>query len=123
MQSLTALNEYLKPLEDYFSQDGVTEITINKPTEIWVEQFGDQKLYQEPNLNFATLRSMASLIAQSTEQVIDEEHPLLGGTLPNGYRVQIVIPPACEPGEIAYSIRKPSPLKWTLDDYEKRKNS
>ena len=59
MQSLTALNEYLKPLEDYFSQDGVTEITINKPTEIWVEQFGDQKLYQEPNLNFATLRSMA----------------------------------------------------------------
>lgn len=119
MQSLTALNEYLKPLEDYFSQDGVTEITINKPTEIWVEQFGDQKLYQEPNLNFATLRSMASLIAQSTEQVIDEEHPLLGGTLPNGYRVQIVIPPACEPGEIAYSIRKPSPLKWTLDDYEK----
>ena len=82
MQSLTALNEYLKPLEDYFSQDGVTEITINKPTEIWVEQFGDQKLYQEPNLNFATLRSMASLIAQSTEQAIDEEHPLLGGTLP-----------------------------------------
>lgn len=119
MQSLIALNSYLEPLEEYFCREGVTEISINKPCEIWVEQFGEQKLYQVPKLNMKHLRSMASLIAQSTEQMIDEEHPILGGTLPNGYRVQIVIPPACEAGQIAYSVRKPSPLKWTLDDYEK----
>ena len=93
MQSLTALNSFLQPFEEYFNRDGVTDMKH--------------------------LRGMASLIAQSTEQMIDEEHPLLSGTLPNGYRVQIVIPPACEAGQIAYSIRKPSPLKWTLDDYEK----
>lgn len=121
MQSLTALNSYLEPFEEFFQREGVTEITINKPTEIWVEQYGEQKLYQVPQLDMKHLRSMASLIAQSTEQMIDEEHPLLGGTLPNGYRVQVVIPPACEVGQIAYSIRKPSPLKWTLDDYEKMK--
>ena len=121
MQSLTALNAYLKPLEEFFQRDGVTEITINKPVEIWVEQFGEQKMYQVPQLDANHLRSMASLIAQSTEQMIDEEHPLLSATLPNGYRVQIVIPPACESGQIGYSIRKPSPLKWTLDDYERMK--
>ncbi|MFM8185650.1 MAG: P-type DNA transfer ATPase VirB11, partial [Alphaproteobacteria bacterium] len=26
---------------------------------------------------------------------------------------------ACEPGHVVVSIRKPSPLKWSLDDYEK----
>ena len=119
MQSLTALNSYLQPFEEYFNRDGVTEVTINKPCEIWVEQYGEQKPYQVPTLDMKHLRGMASLIAQSTEQMVNEEHPLLGGTLPNGYRVQVVIPPACEPGQIAYSIRKPSTLKWTLDDYEK----
>ena len=121
MQSLTALNSYLEPFEEYFNRDGVTEVIVNKPCELWVEQFGDSKPYTVPICDMKHLRSMASLIAQSTEQMIDEEHPILGGTLPNGYRVQIVIPPACEPGQIAYSIRKPSPLKWTLDDYERMK--
>ncbi len=117
--SLTALKSFLYPFEEYFQRDGVTEVTINKPCEIWVEQYGESKPYQIPLLDMKHLRGMASLIAQSTEQMIDEEHPTLSATLPNGYRVQIVIPPACENGEIAYSIRKPSPLKWTLDDYEK----
>jgi type IV secretion system protein VirB11 len=44
---------------------------------------------------------------------------LLSATLPNGYRVQIVFPPACEQGCVVISIRKPSSLKWNLDDYEK----
>lgn len=117
--SLTALKSFLYPLEEYFQRDGVTEVIINKPCEIWVEQYGDSKPYQIPLLDMKHLRGMASLIAQSTEQMIDEEHPVLSATLPNGYRVQIVIPPACESGQIAYSIRKPSPLKWTLEDYEK----
>ena len=119
MQSLTALNTFLQPFEEYFNTDGVTEVIINKPCELWVERYGSSKQYIVPMCNMKHLRGMASLIAQSTEQMIDEEHPLLSGTLPNGYRVQIVIPPACEAGQIAYSIRKPSPLKWTLNDYEK----
>lgn len=119
MQSLTALNAYLEPFEEYFNREGVTEVIINKPCELWVEQYGDSKPYIVSKCDMKHLRGLASLIAQSTEQMVDEEHPLLSATLPNGYRVQIVIPPACEPGQIAYSIRKPSPLKWTLDDYEK----
>ena len=119
MQSLTALNSFLQPFQEYFDRDGVAEIIVNKPCEIWVEQYGDTKPYQVPKLDMQHLLGMAKLIAQSTEQMISEEHPILGGTLPNGYRVQIVIPPACEPGSIAYSIRKPSQLSWGLDDYEK----
>jgi type IV secretion system protein VirB11 len=65
------------------------------------------------------LKSMGRLIAQSTEQRLSEEEPLLSATLPSGYRIQIVFPPACEQGCVVMSIRKPSSLKWTLEDYDK----
>jgi type IV secretion system protein VirB11 len=119
MQSLTTLWSFLKPFEEYFQRDGVTEVIINRPFEIWVEQYGVSKPYQIPVLDLKYLRGLASLVAQSTEQMISEEKPLLSATLPNGYRIQILIPPACESGTIGYAIRKPSTLQWTLDDYEK----
>lgn len=121
MQSNVALNTFLAPFQEYFDRDGVTEVMINKPHEVWVEQYGELSVYQLPTLDFKYLRGMASLIAQSTNQIISEVKPLLSATLPNGYRVQVVIPPACDNSMIAYSIRKPSTLQWTLDDYEKMK--
>lgn len=115
----TALNTYLAPLENIFAEDGVNEISVNKPGEVWIEKNGDIDVRKLEFLDGNHLKAMARLIAQSTDQIITEEKPLLSATLPNGYRVQIVIPPACEPGSIVYAIRKPSPMKLSLDDYEK----
>jgi len=42
------------------------------------------------------LKQLARLAARYTEQLISEEHPLLSGTLPGGYRIQIVYPPAVD---------------------------
>jgi type IV secretion system protein VirB11 len=44
---------------------------------------------------------------------------LLSGTLPNGFRIQVVISPACEVGTIGISIRKPSTMNLDLNAYEK----
>ena len=117
--SLAALDTYLAPLKRLFSEDGVNEISINKPGEAWVEKMGDIRKEVIPEFSLNHLKSLSKLIAQSTEQRISEETPLLSATLPAGYRVQIVFPPACEPGTIIFSIRKQSSLQWTLDDYEK----
>ncbi|RZI47255.1 P-type DNA transfer ATPase VirB11 [Rickettsiales endosymbiont of Peranema trichophorum] len=117
--SLTALETYLEPLKNIFGEDGVNEISINRPLEAWVEKLGDIRYENMPVLDFQHLHGLALLVAQSTEQKISEENPLLSATLPNGYRIQIVIPPACEPGTIGMSIRKPSVLKMNLNDYEK----
>lgn len=115
----TALNTYLGPFDRFFSIDGVSEVSINRPGEVWVEKHGDVARHDVPELDFDHLRGLANLISRSTEQTIDEERPVLSATLPNGYRVQILIPPACEAGMICYAIRKPSSMKWSLDDYEK----
>jgi type IV secretion system protein VirB11 len=39
--------------------------------------------------------------------------------LPDGERIQIIIPPACETGSISLTIRKPSLTRFALDDYVK----
>ncbi|MFZ8864847.1 MAG: P-type DNA transfer ATPase VirB11 [Rickettsiales bacterium] len=114
-----ALETYLLPLKKIFLQDGVNEISINKPGEVWIEQMGNLSCEKIEIFSLEHLQGLAKLIAQSTEQRVSEENPLLSATLPAGYRVQIVMPPACEPGTIIFSIRKQSTLKWTLDDYEK----
>lgn len=117
--SLTALATYLSPLKEYFDMEGVAEISINQPGELWIEQFGDMKRFEAPQLDLEHLKGLARLIAQSTEQKISEETPLLSANLPEGYRVQIVFPPACEPGRVGMSIRKQTILNFDLDAYEK----
>jgi type IV secretion system protein VirB11 len=117
--SLTALETYLEPLKNIFAEEGVNEISINRPFEAWVEKRGDIRYESLPTMDFDHLRSLALLVAQSTEQKISEEMPLLSATLPTGFRIQVVMPPACEPGTIGMSIRKPSSLKLGLDEYEK----
>jgi type IV secretion system protein VirB11 len=113
--SITALETYLDPLKKIFAEDGVNEISINRPFEAWVEKKGDIRYEALPELDFDHLRNLAGLVAQSTDQKISEELPLLSATLPTGFRIQIVIPPACEPGTIGMSIRKPSAMKLDLD--------
>lgn len=117
--STAALETYLIPFNELFAEDGVNEIMVNKPKEAWVEKKGEQRLEHLPELDFDHLIGLARLVAQSTEQTISEEKPLLSATLPNGYRIQIVIPPAVEPGHVSMAIRKGNALTLTLDDYEK----
>lgn len=117
--SYAALETYLAPFKTLFAEDGVNEIMVNRPQEVWVEKRGEQRMEVMPELDFEHLLGLGRLIAQSTDQMISEEKPLLSATLPNGYRIQVVFPPACEPGCVAMSIRKGSGLQLTLEDYDK----
>lgn len=117
--SFAALETYLQPFKTLFAEDGVNEIMVNKAGEVWVEKKGDQRKEVIEELDVDHLLGLGRLIAQSTDQTISEEKPLLSATLPNGYRIQIVFPPACEPGAVAMAIRKGSQMQLTLEDYNK----
>ena len=117
--SIAALNSYLLPLKQFLEKDGVSEISINEPKELWIEYKGDMIKKFLPAFDLNHLKDLARLVAQATDQRISEEEPLLSATLPDGYRIQIVFPPACENTKVIMSIRKKSAFSWTLDDYEK----
>ena len=119
MRSIAALDSYLLPLKQILDKKDVSEVSINKPGEIWVEIRGDMTRHELPAFDFNHLKSLARLIAQSTDQRVSEEEPLLSATLPAGYRIQIVFPPACANDKVIMSIRKQTEISWSLDDYEK----
>jgi type IV secretion system protein VirB11 len=119
MTNYAALETFLLPFHAVFAEEGVSEISINAPGEAWIEKFGEMHLEKIPELDFEHLKNLGRLVAQSTEQAVSEEHPLLSATLPNGYRIQIVFPPACDIGTVALSIRKGMAMKITLEDYER----
>ena len=116
--SIKALETYLIPLQKVFALPNVSEISINKPKEAWVEVKGEMTRHEIPEFDLEHLKALGRLVAQSTEQRISEENPVLSATLPEGYRIQVVFPPACEPRTVVMSIRKQTIMNMNLDDYE-----
>jgi type IV secretion system protein VirB11 len=113
--SIKALERHLLPLRSLLEMDGVTEVCINQPQEVFVEQKGKFISYQIPELELGFLESLASLIAEFNSKEFPS--PLLSGSLPTGERIQFVMNPACENEKFVCSIRKHQMRNMTLDDY------
>jgi type IV secretion system protein VirB11 len=123
MRSDVAVRTHLRPLEPFFAQDDVTEISINRPQEVWIARQGHAYMERHAvlELDLNRLEMLAQLIAQYTDQEVTAEHPLLSAKTPDGFRIQVVRTPTVEPGLIGMSIRKPSVLDVDLAWYEERR--
>jgi len=114
----TMVRELLRPLLTYLARPGVTEIVVNRPKEVYIELGATWQRHLAPDVTLDLLTSLATAIATSTEQSIGPHHPILSAMLPDGERVQIVLPPAVELGTISVSIRRPNAWIKSLDEYE-----
>jgi len=112
-----ALLTYLEPFQPYFALSGVSEVCVNRPGELWVEQHGHFTSYQVPELSLNYLWQFARLVAEYNQRDISSETPTLSATLPNGARVQFVVEPACEKGSFVCSIRQAAVAQLSLDYY------
>lgn len=113
------LDEYLKPLMVFLDDKELTEITVNRPGELWTECKDGWKRYDVPELSYAHCSALATYVASfNYPKVIGKSTPILSGTLPNGERIQIIIPPCCESGTVSITIRKPSLVTFTLDQLD-----
>jgi type IV secretion system protein VirB11 len=114
--SVKALERHLMPLMPFIQMDGVTEICINKPKEIYVERNSQFTCHDVAELEYDFLDSLAALIAEFNNK--DFPSPLLAGSLPTGERIQFVMNPACESNKLVCSIRRHQMRDMSLDDYE-----
>lgn len=114
-----ALYHYMATLKKYLDMDGIAEICINKPGELWVEHKGTFKQFKDDALTETSLRLFAELVAEYNEKELSLDKPLLGATLPKGERVQFVLNPGCEKGQFICAIRKPNVMDFTLADWQK----
>jgi len=103
------------PLERLLSDDSVSEIMVNGPWDIWVERQG--RLY-ETTVRFTDDSHLRRIINKMVAEVgrrIDESSPMVDARLPDGSRVNAIIPPLSLSGPLV-TIRKFSRKRLEMGD-------
>jgi type IV secretion system protein VirB11 len=116
----TSVNYHLEFAREWMADNEITEVVVNRPSEVWCERLNVWEKHEVPELTFEHLMSLATATAKFANNDVSDTRPILSAILPGGERVQIVLPPACEHGTISVTIRKPSFNIRTLADYEKQ---
>jgi pilus assembly protein CpaF len=103
------------PIERYLADDSVTEVMVNADRPIYVERNG--KLL-ETNTRFISQDHLRRVIERIVSQVgrrIDESSPMVDARLPDGSRVNAIIPPLAVDGPVL-TVRKFSRDPFQVDD-------
>jgi pilus assembly protein CpaF len=103
------------PIEPYLRDPGLTEIMVNGPSDIWVERGGRLKKVDGQFANEAHLRRTIDKIVARIGRRVDESSPMVDARLPDGSRVNAVIPPLAIDGSLL-TIRKFSADPLTAAD-------
>ncbi len=114
------LDAYLAPFRHWLERESVTEILVNRPGEMWIEDAAHPGMQRVglPGLDDALLQRLAEQVARVSHQGINREHPLLAATLPDGARIQLCGPPATR-RHWAMAIRRHRLLDLPLDAYDR----
>jgi pilus assembly protein CpaF len=103
------------PLERFLADPLVTEIMVNGPDSIYVEQKGKISLTNQGFTNEAQLRVVIDRIVAPLGRRVDESSPMCDARLPDGSRVNIIIPPLAIRGS-TITIRKFSKTRLTTEN-------
>ena len=108
------LRSLFAPVEQFLRADDVTEVLINRYDEIYVERRG--RLHRTSRAFSSEYALMAALrnLSQYVGRHLDTRSPVLEARLPDGSRVEAVIPPAAPKGA-AVCIRRFRPESYTFD--------
>jgi pilus assembly protein CpaF len=104
----------LGPLEPLIADETVNDIMVNGPKQVYVERRGKLELTDVQFRDDQHLMNVATKIVTRVGRRIDEARPLVDARLPDGSRVNIIIPPLALDGA-SISIRKFSKKSITLD--------
>jgi pilus assembly protein CpaF len=103
------------PLERLLADESVTEIMVNGPHDIWIERAGRLSPTDVVFNDESHLRRIINKMVAQVGRRIDESSPMVDARLPDGSRVNAVIPPLSLSGPLI-TIRKFSRRRLTLDD-------
>ena len=105
----------LGPLEPLLQNESITEIMVNGPHQIFIEQAGKLKLTKVRFYDNAHLMNIIERILTPLGRRVDESSPLVDARLADGSRVNIIIPPLSLVGP-AVTIRKFSKKALSIED-------
>jgi pilus assembly protein CpaF len=104
----------LGPLEPLLADETISEIMVNGPKHVFIENKGKLTLSEVQFRDNAHVLAIATRIVTAIGRRIDESSPLCDARLADGSRVNIIIPPLAIDGS-TITIRKFSKKKITLE--------
>lgn len=105
----------LGPLEPLLADVSVSDILVNTWNQVYVERAGKLELTTVRFANNQHLRKIIDKIVSRVGRRIDESSPMVDARLPDGSRVNAVIPPLALDGPLL-SIRRFAVVPLTVDD-------
>ncbi len=95
----------LGPLELFLKDPAVSDILVNNYRQIYIERFGKLEVTEARFKDDQHLRKIIDKIVTAVGRRIDEASPMVDARLPDGSRVNAIIPPLALDGP-ALSIRR-----------------
>lgn len=105
----------LGPIEKMLKDDSITEIMVNGPHSVFFERDGIVCKSNERYDSEEQLRLVIDRIVSPLGRRVDEQCPLVNARLPEGHRVNVIIPPLSMSGS-TLTIRKFRNRSFTLDE-------
>jgi pilus assembly protein CpaF len=106
----------LGPLEELLADDTVTEIMVNGPDKVYIERNGKLQLSGMRFMDDDSVMAIIERIVSPIGRRIDESQPYVDARLPDGSRVNAIIPPLALSGP-TITIRKFAKKKLTVEDF------
>ncbi|CAA9330935.1 MAG: Type II/IV secretion system ATP hydrolase TadA/VirB11/CpaF, TadA subfamily [uncultured Nocardioidaceae bacterium] len=103
------------PIEPFLRDPDLSEVMVNGPNDIWVERSGRLAKVVGKFNDEAHLRRTIDKIVSRIGRRVDESSPMVDARLPDGSRVNAVIPPLAVDGSLL-TIRKFSADPYTVQD-------
>jgi pilus assembly protein CpaF len=104
----------LGPLEPLLADESISDIMVNGPEQVYVEQHGKLTLTDIKFRDRQHLMNIAQRIVTAVGRRVDETSPICDARLADGSRVNVIAPPLAIDGA-SISIRKFTKDKITLD--------
>lgn len=104
------------PLEPYLKDDTVTEILVNGPNNVYVERAGRLETTDVRFRDAEELMRIIDRIVSPLGRRVDESSPMVDARLPDGSRVNVIIPPLSLVGP-CISVRKFTRAAYSMDDF------
>jgi pilus assembly protein CpaF len=105
----------LGPLEPLLADPAVNDILVNTCNQVYVERRGKLELTDITFYDDAHLMKIIERIVSRVGRHIDESTPMVDARLPDGSRVNVIIPPSAIDGPLV-SIRRFAVNPLTVDD-------
>jgi type IV secretion system protein VirB11 len=96
----------LEPIAEHLAHPATTEVVIDRPGTVGVEQGGIWTWHEVPSLDSDHLEAIAILSARMTGKDISSARPSCVSKLPDGQRIKMLLPPRAPGGSVSLCIRK-----------------